>query len=528
MFTDCPRICREFARRGSCRFRNCKFSHDVAETSLTSASKPSQKHPKTQPTSSERGFRAWRKDIPRDTHHTRPLGHRLGWFFKKARRLIDQGDGVLQDVVRALSQEGGLKRIQELVERDFDLFSASANSAVFEAQVLPFLQIITHPNVLASLILEQAVGTIYNFLFGIFGKRGVRFVAFLVSVLQNTESHESTTASYFELCLHVLWQIIDLNSTAFALEPFKPLAIKLQQIFFVLLSSDSASSLYRARTHLERILRRLNIGSSLPGAQTSTVVQKNHRPTTTPFVIHRQQPGGRHNNDSADICVIQIMPTSEEILSSRSEYLPVKDPGRWHIGGVSGLLDRNFRLLREDTVGQLRDTIHALLKPSNPNRVAQENQVRTYVHDNVRVAQIHFDRLAGLQFVVQFRQPENVRKMAKGQREEWWEQSKRLQCGALICLLLSNQRAIFCTIARPPRPRRDEFGNTHQLKNWGLFLRRRARQLLPWNWFNLQTTMCSPSSTSINLERTLPPTRWWSSQVSFWQALSPLFERCKG
>ena len=168
MFTDYLSICREFARRGSCRFRNCKFSHDVAETCLTSESKPPQQKAKLQLTSSDRDFRAWRKDIPRYTHHTRPLGHRLGWFFKEARRLIDQGDGVqgvLQDVVRALSQEGGLKRIQELVERDFDLFSSATNSAVFQAEVLPFLEIVTHPNVLASLILEQAVGTIYNCLF---------------------------------------------------------------------------------------------------------------------------------------------------------------------------------------------------------------------------------------------------------------------------------------------------------------------------------------------------------------------------
>lgn len=189
MFTDCPSICREFARRGSCRFLNCKFSHDVAKTGHTNESKPSKQKEGPQLTSSERDFRAWRKDIPRDTHHTRPLGHRLGWCFKEARRLIDQGDGILQDVIRALSQEGGLKRIQELVERDFDLFSASTNSAVFEAQVLPFLEIITHPNVLASLILEQAVGTIYNFLFGIFGKRGVGLVGFLVSVLENAGSH---------------------------------------------------------------------------------------------------------------------------------------------------------------------------------------------------------------------------------------------------------------------------------------------------------------------------------------------------
>lgn len=52
------------------------------------------------------------------------------------------------------------------------------------------------------------------------------------------------------------------------------------------------------------------------------------------------------------------MPTFEEILSPQSEYLPAKDPHQWYIGGASGVLNRDFRLLRENTVGQLRDTIY--------------------------------------------------------------------------------------------------------------------------------------------------------------------------
>lgn len=38
--THCLRICREFARQGSCRFRSCKFSHNVAEAKRTKKSNP--------------------------------------------------------------------------------------------------------------------------------------------------------------------------------------------------------------------------------------------------------------------------------------------------------------------------------------------------------------------------------------------------------------------------------------------------------------------------------------------------------
>src|SRR5699024_1439220 len=103
----------------------------------------------------------------------------LGPFFEEARRLIDEGDGVLQDVVRALSTEGGLRRIRELVENDYNHIPAAAKPSVFRAQMLPFLDIITNPNILESLVLEQAVGTIYNVLYGNSGRRGVVLLGFL-------------------------------------------------------------------------------------------------------------------------------------------------------------------------------------------------------------------------------------------------------------------------------------------------------------------------------------------------------------
>lgn len=392
--------------------------------------------------------------------YARPLGSRLGSFFEEARRLIDEGDGVIQEVVRALATEGGLRRIRELVEYDYNRILAAARPSVFRTQMLPFLEIITNPNVLESLVLEQAVGTIYNVLYGTSGRRGVVLLGFLADMFSVSKGEKPTTETlnHFELSLLIFCQIIRLNSLAFVHEPFKPVAMKFEEIFKAFHSEDTVNFLQTSRAYLERILRHLDIGSSLPTVDgMQQLVKKNHQPEVS-FVTTYDPPGGRHDNDSADICKVQIMPTIEETLSSRSEYLPVKDPRQWHVGGTSGLLDRNFRLLREDAVGQLRDTIYALLKPSNRKRGSRDTQLRTHVHRNVHLLALNFDRFAGLQFVARIEQPVDMKNKSKEEREEWWQRSKRLQPGALVCLCFGVKNTVFCSIAGQPRPRRNEVG----------------------------------------------------------------------
>lgn len=74
-------------------------------------------------------------------------------------------------------------------------------------------------------------------------------------------------------------------------------------------------------------------------------------------------PGGRHNNDFAEINRIAILPTTDE-LATKDPYLPraqetselVKRPD-----GVAFYLDGHFRLLREDMLRDLREEIQIAL-----------------------------------------------------------------------------------------------------------------------------------------------------------------------
>lgn len=74
-------------------------------------------------------------------------------------------------------------------------------------------------------------------------------------------------------------------------------------------------------------------------------------------------PGGRHDNDFEDFREIAIYPTRDELLDTKMPYyrlaseiaeIPMKDRARTH-------LDNQFRLLREDMLGELRSDIQIAL-----------------------------------------------------------------------------------------------------------------------------------------------------------------------
>ncbi|KAJ5095474.1 hypothetical protein NUU61_004830 [Penicillium alfredii] len=164
---------------------------------------------------SERELRAWKDFIPHAT--TRPLGTGLSWFFQTAKQLIKIDIGILQDVIQSLASEGGLRCMQELVQQNFEAMSSQLKNTVFNMQVLPFLETVSHPDVLWSLVLEQSVGTIYNFLFGIGGARAAPLLNYICEILEASKRDESG-AWRLEVSLLVFSRIVDLNSTALVQE----------------------------------------------------------------------------------------------------------------------------------------------------------------------------------------------------------------------------------------------------------------------------------------------------------------------
>lgn len=211
----------------------------------------------------------------------------------------------------------------------------------------------------------------------------------------------------------------------------------------------------------ERCLRTIQtifqLGRRIPEARTNVQKQKAGaiRPTLTvsqDLPGHLSEYGPRHDNDSDDIRDIQVLPTREEIESERVEYLPREEPSAWHRPGLAGLIDRHFRLVREDTVGQLRDAakfqLQCLQSPEEV-LVAHQQGARTNVYHDAFLENVSFENQDGLLFVFRFNQPSTLAKKTLRQREGWWTEFRKLVGDSPICLLSSRGNAAFLVVHTP-------------------------------------------------------------------------------
>ena len=341
----------------------------------------------------------------------------------------------------------------------------------FMEMVIPLFQILTHQNVQSSLLLETPLNAILNWLFGPNGQRLIAIFRPTADTLIYLRSEDSgSTREKFPEALTatllLLYAICELQHKAQVLEELPP-------IVETLADCVPAEHLYHgARQTLTKIRRRLGLGADIPIAPDQSAAPAKTL-THAKFKFRYELPGNlsehgpRHDNDHANIRDIKILPTAEEIHSSRQEYLPSNDPEESHLPGLEGLLDRQFRLLREDQIGPLRDAVRFEVdkfRTASPART-NDQAARTIGHPNATLCGWEVDRRKGLQIHVEFDQPANVKaKEDPKQREKIWNESKQLQFDALVCLVSATGRTVFFTVCdptpTPPAPKRQNTGQT--------------------------------------------------------------------
>lgn len=383
-------------------------------------------------------------------------------FFQIGLELIHNGDpGISQQVVLKLADEGGLGIIKSMTVSADPNARKEARMVIFRDSILPFYQILSHPTILASLILETAVDTLYTFLFGPGGRRGVSIFQFTAKVLTEimNSNNDSSDDAFRNIALSssitVLDKLIEINQTAQIISKFSDTVETIVKCI-----PENALVLSGSQS-LTRIQRRLNIGSTMPDAPMQPISQD---PILTSFEIHQDLPGSlahggaRHDNDHADIASIQILPTTQEIASPRTEYLPFVGSTQVHLSGLPGLLDRQFRLLREDTVGQLRDAVREevdRLKLPKQNILARSQPrkgVRKLIYHNIRFTCLFVGRRKGLYILAEFDQLPQLKNKSLRQREEWWKTSKLLQVDSLVCFVSASGKVIFFSVCDPVLP----------------------------------------------------------------------------
>jgi len=113
-----------------------------------------------------------------------------------------------------------------------------------------------------------------------------------------------------------------------------------------------------------------------PDGETRNLGQNiKHALPLDPSELHNDsetKPGGRHDNDHKDYKAISIMPTADELLSKERPFLRtadyVEDKSLLSSGTVQHVhVDNQFRLLREDMLGEIREEMKILTgtKPGN-------------------------------------------------------------------------------------------------------------------------------------------------------------------
>jgi hypothetical protein len=218
-------------------------------------------------------------------------------------------------------------------------------------------------------------------------------------MLSHSSSDEKLFITVISSSLAVLDRLIEINQSAQIIEDFTAI---LETISACFLDNFMIS---KAKQSLTQIRRRLNIDFSLSFASTQLTSQNLLSAVfelSEDLLENLVNDDTRHDNDHASIVDIQILLIAQEIVFSRHEYLSSINSTQHHLSDLVELLNRQFRLLREDTVKQLQNAVREkITRLEHSNRdvsTTHQNQqdVRKLIYHNVRFSRMCIDRRMSL------------------------------------------------------------------------------------------------------------------------------------
>ncbi|KAI3554849.1 hypothetical protein CABS03_08287 [Colletotrichum abscissum] len=337
-----------------------------------------------------------------------------------------------------MAADGRLPLVRDVIEGAASARTPEAKALLWESRISPLFRVLLHPTVVDSVVLEQETAVLYRLLLGVDATRLKTLFNFVFDVVDHWYElpFEDTPVSAMEalaLSCGVLAKVINTSTLNIVNALFHPIVEGIKLRLDVFGNKDSDFHTLQATRHLDYVYRRLGIGQTL----VDTVHISASSGAVAEFTLSQDLPGKlskrreRHDNDHQDISDIKLMPTHQEIMSSRDEYLPVANPAQHHLQGLRGLLDRHFRLLREDTLHDLRSAIRTTVES---NAKVRDVRTRVVAYDNAFAVDMTFDRWSGLEFIIQIDQPRPTRGLDKLQRGTWWA-GKKLMDGALVCIV---------------------------------------------------------------------------------------------
>ncbi|KAI5305889.1 hypothetical protein KEM56_002975 [Ascosphaera pollenicola] len=350
---------------------------------------------------------------------------------------------VRQKVLRKLIDDEGLHHVKHVLDLRPHNFMTPRD---FVSAANAFLRVVTEDFFFNCISLDTDLGTLYHFIGGANGTRGITFfkeVTSYLSKLGPTRENVDTFSKILQ-CLH---QLVCREPRA-QMNPELPELVNYLKGFYSKTQDvdiDIKVMIDQKLSIIERIIQRTAAQSCADGAPNEAQqVSKRFA-----HVKDIEVPGSRHDNDKEDIGQIQIVPTELEIRCNQADFLPTTDFSEPHfLEGPERLLDVHFRLLRHDIFSGLKETMAGLthvvdngLSTSTWADVVAKSQ-GAHIYRSASLVKSQFTKRAGLQFCISFRLPERIAKLKKQDRSEWWKRSRRLSPGTLLCLVLIQGRRL--------------------------------------------------------------------------------------
>jgi hypothetical protein len=436
-------LCRNI-QQGHCRFgAACTFSHDLSNSNEHEARERLADTPEQQ--LAREDYNSWKRLIktPPKTNDIETIKQ----LWNGALGILNADDRDWKQMLpRDLDDEENYGR--EHIRTLLSMVAHTHGCSTFVALAQPFLLVITHQALLDCLSVDTFVGGLYNFISGSNGSRAIPFFQRLSTNLVEASLESAISKSSVETMLIAL-------STA-----IRELLRREQRAAFHDDLPDLVNSLENAAdvTGIDKQCIAFQIVISLIGELRATIARANgllhHEEvprangvstavTTSTYPRDIIVPGDRHDNDNTDITKIQILPTENEIRSDLAEFLPSTDLDQPHfLNDQAGRhLDTHFRLLRHDIFDELKETLGGVMTAIENDPTLLDDgklnlgNMRAYPYAKAHVRYISFDQRRGLEARISFDQLSALRKKPASERRKWWEESKRLEEGVLLCFV---------------------------------------------------------------------------------------------
>ncbi|KAJ4016271.1 hypothetical protein NW766_004463 [Fusarium irregulare] len=450
--------CIQFLK-GTCTYgAACRFSHDINNTVPEPDVRPS--FPKEDEETRE-AYKAWRSLLRKDTqsfYGSGSLNH-ANKLWKGALRILDSDN-----------QEQHHELARDLVNEEFhgpEWITLTSKISKFSDMtellcVKKFLQVITHPSI-KPLSIDSFVGIMFLLLGGTNGEQGIDLLSNMCLKLgqvieKSEEPNSNQIQEVVDVVLKTLLELLTKIQRAQLSDHVPQLLKSLDTLVEWIADSASRNQIDSLKARLD-IIKRVVAGSLdrvVVAALSSGNKNKNKktRCTTSTFPREAEIPGGRHDNDFADILDISILPTQGEVISEHAEYLPSTNFLHPHVleDPMQRYVDSTFRLVRHDTLGLVNDALRDVLAMEDVGaiRVSEKNS-QAHVYQSSTILNVWVHEKKGLEFQVSLLPPNFLLKKSFDDQRDWWQRSPRLGEGTLICFVSSRkegQRLLFLNVTK--------------------------------------------------------------------------------